>query len=121
MSTTNNPPARGEVWNLNFNPSQGAEIKKIRPAVVVSENSIGKLPLRIVVPITDWKDSFARSPWFVCIEAAPENGLSKKSGADAFQVKSVSTIRFVKKLGSLTGTKIDDIASAIAMCVGTPS
>lgn len=121
MSTTKKNPLRGEIWNISFDPSVGAEIKKIRPAVVVNENSIGKLPLRIVVPITDWKDSFEAYPWFVHIEVTPDNGLSKASGADSFQVKSLSTNRFVKKLGSLTETQIDNIASAIAMCVGTPN
>ena len=38
-------PLRGEVWNVRFDPSVGAEIKKIRPAVVLSEDAIGKLPL----------------------------------------------------------------------------
>jgi mRNA interferase MazF len=48
-------PSRGEVWDIRFDPSVGAEIQKIRPAVVISLDSIGRLPLRIVVPITEWK------------------------------------------------------------------
>jgi mRNA interferase MazF len=88
--------------------------------VVLSENSIGRLPLSIVVPITDWKDSFDSYPWFVKLEVSANSGLSKTSGADAFQVKSLSTNRFVAKLGLLTVTQLDDIASAIALCVGTP-
>jgi len=34
----------------------GAEIKKTRPAIIVNDNALGKLPLKIVVPITEWKD-----------------------------------------------------------------
>jgi mRNA interferase MazF len=45
-------PKRGEVWRVEFDPSRGAEIRKRRPAVVVSINAVGKLPLRVVVPIT---------------------------------------------------------------------
>ncbi|MCA9124742.1 MAG: type II toxin-antitoxin system PemK/MazF family toxin [Planctomycetaceae bacterium] len=120
MPETGSYPLRGEVWHVSFDPSVGAEIKKIRPSVVLSENAIGKLPLRIVVPITDWKDSFEKYPWFVKIDLNPTNGLTKASGADAFQVKSLSTNRFVKKLGSLTDSQLDNIASAIALCVGTP-
>ena len=45
---------------------------------------------------------------------------SKDSGADAFQVKSVSETRFVRKLGEVTAAQIDDISSAIALCVGAP-
>lgn len=113
-------PRRGEVWDIRFDPSVGAEIQKIRPAVVISEDSIGRLPLRIVVPITDWKASFASYPWFVHLPADAANGLSKDSGADAFQSKSISVNRFVASRGSLTDSQLDDIASAIALCVGAP-
>lgn len=46
-------PARGEVWLVSFDPSLGAEIRKVRPAVVINIDEMGRLPLRIVVPITD--------------------------------------------------------------------
>jgi mRNA interferase MazF len=80
-------PRRGEVWTVQFDPSVGAEIRKLLPAVVVSVNSIGRLPLRIVVPLTDWQPAFAQLPWFVHLPASPANGLMKDSGADAFQVQ----------------------------------
>jgi mRNA interferase MazF len=50
----------------------------------------------------------------------PTNGLAKESGADAFQVKSVSETRFLDRLGELTADELDDIANAIAICVGVP-
>ena len=46
-------PKRGEVWTVNFDPTIGAEIGKARPAVVIGLESIGRLPLKLVVPITD--------------------------------------------------------------------
>ena len=113
-------PSRGEVWDIRFDPSVGAEIRKIRPAVVISENSIGRLPLRIAVPITDWNTTFAGYPWFVDLPANSTNGLPKDSGADAFRVKSVSVNRFERLRGMLTDGQLDDIASAIALCVGAP-
>ena len=113
-------PRRGEVWNINFDPSIGAEIKKQRPAVVISENAIGKLPLRIIVPVTDWKSNYEKYPWFVKIDSTPINGLTKTSGADAYQVKSLSIKRFAIQLGTLSDSQVDDIASAIALCVGAP-
>ena len=39
-------PRRGEVWLIRFDPAQGAEIGKTRPAVVVNPGSVGRLPLR---------------------------------------------------------------------------
>ena len=113
-------PGRGEVWDIRFDPSVGAEMQKIRPAVVISENSIGRLPLRIVVPITDWKPSYGAYPWFVHLPAGSTSGLSKDSGADAFQVKCVSINRFMTLRGTLTDSQLDDIASAVALCVGAP-
>ncbi len=98
----------------------GAEIRKIRPAVVVSLNTIGRLPLRIVVPLTDWQDPFRLLPWFVYLPASSSHGLTKDSGADAFQVKSVSESRFVRYVGIVTNAQLDDIASALAMAVGAP-
>jgi mRNA interferase MazF len=76
--------------------------------------------LRIVVPITDWKPRYALFPWFVYLQAAPQNGLSKDSGADAFQTKSVSLLRFQRKLGSLSARQMDEVAAAIALCIGYP-
>src|SRR5262245_56865386 len=112
------PPRQGEVWLVGFDPSVGAEIRKARPAVVLSLDAIGRLPLRIVVPLTDWQPLFASLPWFVLIPAVPGNGLVKDSEADAFQVKSVSAARFVRRLGTVTAAQLGDIASAIALCVG---
>ncbi len=113
-------PKRGEVWDVNFDPAQDAEIAKRRPAVVISEDAIGRLPLRIVVPITDWKPAYEGYPWFVHLTPSATNGLLKESGADAFQVKSLSEKRLVTRRGVLTAVELDDIAAAIAICVGVP-
>src|SRR5439155_3967687 len=95
-------PRRGDVWLVDFDPAVGAEIRKARPAVVVSVDSVGRLPLRIVVPVTDWKPAYAGYAWFVELPVSPDNKLHKDSGADAFQVKSVSENRFVSRLGHIT-------------------
>ncbi len=90
-------PHRGEVWLVNFDPTTGAEIQKMRPAVVMNLDAVGRLPLRIVVPITDWKPRYDELPWFVHLPPDSSNGLSKASGADGFQVKSVSVDRFAER------------------------
>jgi mRNA interferase MazF len=113
-------PQRGEIWMVQFGPSVGAEIRKVRPAVVVSVNTVGRLPLRIVVPVTDWQSAFAQLPWFVSLPMSPTNALTKDSGADTFQVKSVSENRFIRCVGVVTRNELDAIASAVALCVGAP-
>lgn len=44
---------RGEVWLVNLNPTIGAEMQKTRPAVIVNDDAIGILPLKVIVPVTD--------------------------------------------------------------------
>ena len=108
------------MWRIRFDPAEGDEIRKVRTAVFVSENAVGRLRLKIVVPITEWKPKFANYPWFVFLAPTPTNGLTKDSGADAFQVKSVSETRFIDRLGELTSSEMDDIANSISVCVGAP-
>jgi mRNA interferase MazF len=106
--TSSNPPRRGEVWLVNFDPTLGTEIQKIRPAVVISSNEIGVLPIKLVAPITDWKDRYSRNLWHVRIDPTDDNGLSKSSSVDTLQLRGVDTQRFIKKLGILS---LDEIAS----------
>ncbi|NLF99301.1 MAG: type II toxin-antitoxin system PemK/MazF family toxin [Lentisphaerae bacterium] len=112
-------PARGEIWLVRFNPQVGAEIEKTRPAVVVSIDAVGRLPLRIVVPVTAWSNDYAQTPWMIHLKPTGTNGLAKESAADAFQVKSVSLRRFDRRLGRVTADQLDDIVQAVALCVGT--
>ncbi len=111
---------RGEIWLINLDPTVGAEIKKTRPAVIVNDDAIGVLPLRVIVPITEWKDRYAAAPWLIRLEPDAENGLNKASAADAFQVRSVSQTRFVRLLGKLSDTAMREITKALAvvLCIG---
>ncbi|MCJ7733078.1 MAG: type II toxin-antitoxin system PemK/MazF family toxin [Anaerolineales bacterium] len=108
---------KGEVWKVNLNPTIGDEIKKSRPCVIVSNDMMGKLPLKIVVPLTGWKDSFDNAPWHVKVNPSAENGLSKTCSADTFQVRSISDQRLVKKLGFLPRPVVDQIESGLAVCL----
>jgi mRNA interferase MazF len=49
---------RGEVWLINLSPTIGAEITKTRSAIIVNDDAIGVLPLKVIVPITEWKERF---------------------------------------------------------------
>jgi mRNA interferase MazF len=119
-SKTNPAPNRGEVWWIQFDPSVGSEQRKTRPAVVMNVPAVGKLPLRIVVPITEWDPKWATVPWLVHLKATSRNGLTKDSAADCFQVKSVSLQRFGSKMGLLMADEIEQIAASVALCVGAP-
>jgi len=111
---------RGEVWLINLDPTIGAEIQKIRPVVIVSSDAIGVLPLRVIVPFTDWKDRYQQVAWMVQISPDAENGLTKTSAADTFQIRSVPTSRFVRKIGKLSPIDLNAIIEALALVVEIP-
>jgi mRNA interferase MazF len=110
-------PCRGEIWVVNLNPTVGAEIQKSRPVVVVSSNAVGKLPIKLIAPITEWKAAFENRLWMVKIQPSPANGLSKASSVDTLQLRGVDVSRFSERIGQLLGQEMDDIAAAIAAVV----
>jgi mRNA interferase MazF len=70
-----------EFWMVDFNPTRGQEISKLRPAIVVNDQQLGKFNLRVVVPITDVK---LANVWHHEITPSKTNGLSKKNLPIAF-------------------------------------
>ena len=58
---------RGQIWLYNANPTLGDELSKIRPAIIVNNDEIGTLRLKVIVPITGWNEAFTEVPWIVCI------------------------------------------------------
>lgn len=103
---------QSEIWLVDLDPTKGAELQKKRPAIIVNDDRLGKLPLKIIVPITDWKDHYHFAPWMIKIEPNDVNGLSKISSADCFQVRSLSQERLIKKLGNIDNTSLDNIKEA---------
>jgi mRNA interferase MazF len=114
-------PKRGEIWHVDFNPTRGAEIQKQRPAVVISSDALGKLPLKLVAPLTGWQDSFEHNLWQVKLVPTATNGLIKPSAVDALQVRSVSTDRFLDFLGRVTATELDEITEAVGLLIEIPN
>ncbi len=105
---------RSEIWLINLDPTIGAEIRKTRPAVIVNDDSLGILPLKIIVPITDWKSKYSAADWMVKLDPNSSNKLSKVSTADCFQVRSLSQIRMVRKIGEVSRVKMQEIEGALA-------
>ncbi|HEV8582185.1 MAG TPA: type II toxin-antitoxin system PemK/MazF family toxin [Thermoanaerobaculia bacterium] len=110
-------PRRGEIWRVNFDPTIGAEIRKTRPAIVVSSDSLGKLPLKLIAPVTSWNDAFAPNVWHVRISPSPENGLTRPSAVDTLQLRGMDLQRFIARLGQVSPGVMDEIVTAIAAVV----
>ena len=100
-----------------MDPTVGSEIQKSRPCVVVSADGIGRLPVRLVVPLTGWKPAYEGYPWCVQVDPDDANGLTKVSAADTFQMRAVSTLRMSARLGRLPAQTIAAVAKAVAVCV----
>lgn len=98
-----------DIWLISLDPATGAEIKKTRPCVILNDDSMGTLPLKIVAPITDFKDKYKEVSWMVQLKPDNSNKLGKVSAIDLFQVRSVSEERLIKKLGVISD---NDLARA---------
>jgi mRNA interferase MazF len=100
---------RGEVWSVNFDPSVGGEIRKKRPAVIVSNNAANKFLNRVqVVPLTSNVEHLYPSEAYVTLRG-------KQSKAMADQLTTVSKLRLVKKIGALSHEDMGRVTQAIGV------
>jgi mRNA interferase MazF len=111
---------RCEVWLIHLDPAQGSELKRTRPVVIVNSDSMGVLPLRVVVPLVEWKDQYQQAAWIVKIESGQINSMVKTYAADTFQIRSVSTGRFTRKLSEISQEEMNRIIEAIGLVIEYP-
>lgn len=97
---------RFEVWLVNLDPTIGSEIKKTRPAVIVSPDELNKhLRTVIVAPLTTGK----AYPFRVATEVAGQPGV-----AAVDQIRTVDKQRLVRKVASLPAKTRRDVLNALA-------
>ena len=98
---------RGDVWWVNFEPSIGVEIRKKRPAIIVSNNAANKFLNRVqVIPITSNTDRLFPSEAYVTVAG-------KKGKAMADQLATVSKQRLSKCIGSISADEMKMVVEAI--------
>ena len=109
---------QGEIWKIGLDPAIGAEMQKIRPSLIINTDALGKLPLKIIAPITDWKEHYDDYPWMVKIIPTELNGLIKISAVDCFQIRSVSVDRLIIQIGFVAPEIIVEVQDAIIKVIG---
>jgi len=98
---------RREVWWVNFDPSMSGEVKKKRPAVIISNDASNKFLNRVqVVPLTSKTDHLYPSEALVVFEG-------KESKAMADQLATVSKARLFKRAGILSEEDMCKIEEAV--------
>jgi mRNA interferase MazF len=110
--TPDRAPHRGEVWWVAFDPSIGGEIRKTRPALIISNDVANRELNRVqVVPLTSKTGRLYPSEAYVSLK-----GEQHKAMAD--QVSTVSKLRLRERIDRLSREDLGAVERAISLQLG---
>jgi mRNA interferase MazF len=109
-------PLRGEVWDLNLDPTTGHEQAGTRPALILSEDIFNEGPADMVVvaPITRTQRKIR---WHVPV-APPEGGLVSESFVQCENVRSVSKQRLKRRRGRVSPPVMQQVEDRLRILLG---
>jgi mRNA interferase MazF len=108
---------RGEIWQVDLDPIRGSEATKQRAAVIVSNDRANASATRLgrgvvtVVPVTSNTNKIY--PFQVLLSTA--SGLAVESKAQAEQVRSIATQRFLCRVGHISTAELAELDAALRL------
>jgi mRNA interferase MazF len=98
---------RGEIWWVDFEPTRGSEIKKRRPALIITDNTLNRIRRTIVViPLSS--SPTPQPPIVVSVPSAGENSV-----AVCDQIRAVDKTRLSHKIGALKESEMRTIQKSL--------
>ena len=105
-------PRRGDIFWVRLDPTRGTEIRKTRPAVVISNDSCNKYSARvIVIPITSNVESLYPGEALIEIQGSPARVLGD-------QMRSLDKSRLGSRIGTLSPADLTAVEEAILITLG---
>ncbi len=96
-----------EIWYANLNPGKGSEQQGFRPVVIISGNMLNQyLQIVIACPLTTKLKNYKGN---IVLEPNSDNGLSEKSEIMVFQIRSISKVRLINKIGAISEKQLGEL------------
>ena len=111
-----NFPKRGEIYYVNFDPTTGVEIRKIRPVLII-QNDIGNMYSQATIVAAITSTPREPHPYEVHIKSG-EGGLAKDSLILLNQIRTIDKRRLGKKIGTILSQKMQEVNEALKISLG---
>jgi mRNA interferase MazF len=103
----------GSIWLVSFDPSVGSEIRKTRPAIIISGTVFNQRRKVTVLPITSSNPDSKLLSVVVPVAPNTENGLTTNSYIVCIDPMTFDKQRLIRQLGILESVKIQQVQSIL--------
>ena len=103
---------RGEVWWTDFDPSMGSEIRKRRPAIIISIDATNNALSRVlVVPLTTNVSRIYSSEAYIVVNDRPHKAMID-------QMRTVSKLRLSRQFGRMSAQDMNKVEEVLRVQLG---